>query len=70
MRLGATDPRHCATIVDRFNGTIVETGADSYRLATTRAEARREGRLTSQVVTHHLMGGLRGDVTGDHVDIR
>ena len=30
-----TDPRLCAAIVDRltFNGTIVETGTDSYRLA-------------------------------------
>ena len=30
-----TDPRLCAAIVDRltFNGTIIETGTDSYRLA-------------------------------------
>lgn len=36
-----TDPRLCAAIVDRltFNGTIIETGTDSYRLATTRARA-------------------------------
>lgn len=36
-----TDPRLCAAIVDRltFNGTIVETGTDSYRLASTRARA-------------------------------
>jgi DNA replication protein DnaC len=34
-----TDPRLCAAIVDRltFNGTIIETGTDSYRLAKTRA---------------------------------
>jgi DNA replication protein DnaC len=34
-----TDPRLCAAIVDRltFNGTIIETGTDSYRLAHTRA---------------------------------
>jgi DNA replication protein DnaC len=34
-----TDPRLCAAIVDRltFNGHIIETGSDSYRLATTRA---------------------------------
>ncbi|WP_030615227.1 IS21-like element helper ATPase IstB [Streptomyces achromogenes] len=34
-----TDPRLCAAIVDRltFNGTIIETGTDSYRLASTRA---------------------------------
>ncbi|MEU0412919.1 IS21-like element helper ATPase IstB [Streptomyces griseorubiginosus] len=33
-----TGPRLCAAIVDRltFNGTIVETGTDSYRLALTR----------------------------------
>ncbi len=30
-----TDPRLCAAIVDRltFNGNIIETGTDSYRLA-------------------------------------
>ena len=34
-----TDPRLCAAIVDRltFHGTIIETGTDSYRLASTRA---------------------------------
>lgn len=33
-----TDPRLCAAIVDRltFNGTIIETGTASYRLAHTR----------------------------------
>lgn len=33
-----TDPRLCAAIVDRltFNGTIIETGTDSYRLNHTR----------------------------------
>ncbi|WP_406499299.1 IS21-like element helper ATPase IstB [Streptomyces sp. NBC_01604] len=36
-----TDPRLCTAIVDRltFNGTIIETGTDSYRLAQTRAKA-------------------------------
>ncbi|MFF7987771.1 IS21-like element helper ATPase IstB [Streptomyces sp. NPDC007901] len=36
-----TDPRLCAAIVDRltFNGSIIETGTDSYRLAATRAKA-------------------------------
>lgn len=36
-----TDPCLCAAIVDRltFNGTIIETGSDSYRLASTRARA-------------------------------
>lgn len=35
-----TDPRLCAAIVDRltFNGTIIETGTDSYRLAHTIAQ--------------------------------
>ncbi|NIJ03457.1 IS21-like element helper ATPase IstB [Paenarthrobacter ilicis] len=35
-----TDPRLCAAIVDRltFNGTIIETGTDSYRLAHTMAQ--------------------------------
>lgn len=45
-----TDPRLCAAIVDRltFNGTIIETGTDSYRLASTRARAEeRQGRLSS-----------------------
>lgn len=34
-----TDPRLCSAIVDRltYNGTIVETGTTSYRLAHTRA---------------------------------
>lgn len=34
-----TSPRFCAAIVDRltFNGTIIEPGTDSYRLAHTRA---------------------------------
>lgn len=38
-----TDPRLCAAIVDRltFNGTIIETGTDSYRLATTRARTEQ-----------------------------
>nr|WP_269799132.1 IS21-like element helper ATPase IstB [Glycomyces xiaoerkulensis] len=36
-----TDPRLCAAIVDRltFNGTIIETGTDSYRLAQTQKTA-------------------------------
>lgn len=36
-----TDPRLCTAIVDRltFNGTIIETGTDSYRLAHTRSKA-------------------------------
>ena len=40
-----TDPRLCAAIVDRltFDGTIIETGTDSYRLAhTTRRLAGHE----------------------------
>ncbi|MFE3875890.1 IS21-like element helper ATPase IstB [Kitasatospora sp. NPDC059146] len=39
-----TDPRLCAAIVDRltFGGNIIETGTDSYRLATTRARAEHQ----------------------------
>jgi DNA replication protein DnaC len=35
-----TDPRLCAAIVDRltFNGPVIETGTDSYRLAYTIAQ--------------------------------
>lgn len=38
-----TDPRLCTAIVDRltFNGTIIETGTDSYRLAQSRAKAKQ-----------------------------
>jgi DNA replication protein DnaC len=38
-----TDPRLCAAIVDRltFSGTIIETGTNSYRLASTKAQAER-----------------------------
>lgn len=41
-----TDPRLCAAIVDRltFNGTIIETGTDSYRLASTRARAEESAK--------------------------
>lgn len=36
-----TDPRLCAAIVGRLtsNGTVIETGTDSCRLASTRARA-------------------------------
>jgi DNA replication protein DnaC len=36
-----TDPRLCAAIVDRltFGGNIIDTGTESYRLASTRARA-------------------------------
>lgn len=39
-----TDPRLCAAIVERltFGGHIIETGTDSYRLATTRARAEQQ----------------------------
>ena len=38
-----TDPRLCAAIVNRltFGGNIIETGTDSYRLATARARAEQ-----------------------------
>ncbi|WP_329602779.1 ATP-binding protein [Actinomadura soli] len=34
-----SDPRLCAAIIDRltFNGTIIETGSESYRLAHSKA---------------------------------
>ncbi|MFD6133729.1 hypothetical protein ACFWC2_31250, partial [Streptomyces diastaticus] len=43
-----TDPRLCAAIVDRltFNGTIIETGTDSYRLASTRARAEESAKAS------------------------
>ncbi len=39
-----TDPRLCAVIADRltFGGHIIETGTDSYRLATTCAHAEQQ----------------------------
>lgn len=35
-----TDPQLCAAIVDHltFNGTIIQTGTESYRLAHTKAQ--------------------------------
>ncbi|MBE1593933.1 hypothetical protein H4687_000062 [Streptomyces stelliscabiei] len=46
-----TDPRLCAAIVDRltFNGTIIETGTDSYRLASTRARAEEPAKAGGSV---------------------
>jgi IstB-like ATP binding protein len=39
-----TDQRLCQAVVDRitFQGTFINTGADSYRLAATEAKLRRE----------------------------
>lgn len=36
-------PPFCAAIVDRltFNGAIIQTGTESYRLAHTKAQARQ-----------------------------
>jgi DNA replication protein DnaC len=44
-----TDPRLCAAIVDRltFGGNIIETGTESYRLASTRARAAGQDAATS-----------------------
>jgi DNA replication protein DnaC len=44
-----TDPRPCAAIIDRLtvNGTIIETGTDSYRLAHT--QKQRAGTVTTRV---------------------
>ncbi len=40
-----TDPGLCTPIVDRltFNGTIIETGTDSYRLAHSREQRLQSG---------------------------
>ncbi len=42
-----TDPRLCAAIVDRltFNGAIIETGTDSFRLASTRARVEEPAKV-------------------------
>ncbi|MBM7443238.1 hypothetical protein JOC24_006686 [Streptomyces sp. HB132] len=57
--MGPPGSRLCAAIVDRFTfgGNIIETGTDSYRLATTRARAEQQaarwakaGQLSSTVV--------------------
>lgn len=55
-----TDPRLCAAIVDRltFGGNIIETGTDSYRLATTEPEPSRGVRTDS------LAGGPVGRSLG------
>ena len=38
-----TDPRLCSAIIDRltFKAHIIETGTDSYRLATTRTANKK-----------------------------
>ncbi|MBB4899309.1 hypothetical protein [Streptomyces griseomycini] len=43
-----TDPRLCAAVVDRpaSNGTVVETGTDSHRLASTRARAEEPAKVS------------------------
>ncbi|WP_302185620.1 ATP-binding protein [Streptomyces buecherae] len=43
-----TDPRLCAATVDRltFNGTIIETGTDSYHLASTRARVEESAKAS------------------------
>ncbi|WP_230202860.1 ATP-binding protein, partial [Parafrankia discariae] len=48
-----TDPRLCSAIVDRltFDGTIIETGTQSYRLAHTRARTSPNGRPPTPVPT-------------------
>jgi DNA replication protein DnaC len=45
-----TDPRLCAAIVDRltFNGTIIETGTESYRLAQTKAQTKARQQQTKK----------------------
>jgi hypothetical protein len=45
-----TDPRLCAAIVDRltFNGTIIETGTESYRLARTKPSSKNRASSHSE----------------------
>lgn len=49
-----TDPRLCTAIVDRltFNGTIIETDTDSYRLAQSRAKAEQAAATRAEPETH------------------
>jgi DNA replication protein DnaC len=58
-----TDPRLCAAIVDRltFNGTIIETGTESYRLASTRAEEPAAGMILKPL--DRWSGRLSGSVS-------
>jgi DNA replication protein DnaC len=55
-----TDPRLCAAIVDRltFNGTIIETGTDPYRLAG-RQQISRVGLLLGRNVAADRSVGQR-----------
>ena len=48
-----TDPRLCAAIIDRltYNGTIIETGTQSYRLAHAKAQRTSETGKPPQKVT-------------------
>lgn len=54
-----TDPRLCAAIVDRLNGTIVETGTDSYRLASARAQAERAAGWETAELRHEALTGFQ-----------
>lgn len=55
-----TDPRLCAAIEDRltFNGAIIETGSDSYRLAATLA--RKESHQTAVLMPPRRNGVCPG----------
>jgi DNA replication protein DnaC len=48
-----TDPRLCAAIIDRltYNGTIIETGTESYRLAHAKAQHASETGKAAHRVT-------------------
>lgn len=47
-----TEPRLCAAIVDHltFDGTIIETGTDSFRLASTRARCSQRTSQASDLL--------------------
>ena len=62
-----TDPRLVAAIVDRvtFNGHIIETGSESFRLATTRAKrVRGEGQLTQRTFCIKALALARSNSVG------
>ena len=62
-----TDPRLCAAIVDRltFNGTIIETGTQSYRLAHSLSQAASWPHLRPATWAHRPVGQWAQDAQAD-----
>jgi IstB-like ATP binding protein len=60
-----TDPRLCAAIVYRltFNGTIIETGTESYRLAPRKSPAPRSLTVEHPALRRACLSTIRPDVT-------